>query len=296
MISRSRRSCIISPQNSTNTIQKARSSTASLQARLDQRPQPGLRVPRPARLGGGDPAIEIGRDRLERGDEDRPLVGEVVVENALAQAGLARDLLHGERRSSRRGRDTSDGGAHDLGAPKRRHAASGAHAMHRPSFDWTTNYLRARDPSRQPERVFARASGTARAGELDERHRVAAERVLRQLASQRARYSALRSSTTGVSDARRPGAITASAGLMIASARPRSRRLRQPLPDGRRRRPGSGHGSWAGSLVALLPEPASTTARSRDADRASAPDRGEPPSSGPGAARWRSAAPLARRR
>jgi hypothetical protein len=87
-----------------------------LQARLDQGPEPGPRVPRPARLGGGDPAIEIGRDRLERGDEDRPFVGEVVVENALAQAGLARDLLHGEAGVAVAG-ETPDGRAHDLGAP-----------------------------------------------------------------------------------------------------------------------------------------------------------------------------------
>src|SRR5262245_144375 len=98
-----------------------------LQTRFDQYPEPGPRVPRPAGLGGGDPTIEIGRDRLECGDQDRALVGEVIVENALAQAGLPRDLLHGEAGVAVAG-ETSDGRAHDLGAPKRRDAASGAHA------------------------------------------------------------------------------------------------------------------------------------------------------------------------
>src|SRR5438445_12119641 len=97
------------------------------QTRADQRQEPGPRVPRPTRLRRRDPAIEIGRDRLERGDQDRPLVGEVVVQDPLAHPRLARDPLHPQTGIAV-ARHATDGGAHELGAPERGHAALRAHA------------------------------------------------------------------------------------------------------------------------------------------------------------------------
>src|SRR5437870_10846250 len=64
------------------------------QTRADQRQQPGPPVPRPARPRRRYPADAIRRDRLERGDQDRPFVGEVVVQDPLAHPRLARDPLH----------------------------------------------------------------------------------------------------------------------------------------------------------------------------------------------------------
>ena len=109
------------------------------QAGFDQRQQAGPRIPGSARLGRGHPPVEIRGDRLERGHQDRPLVGEVVVQDPLADPGLARDLLHREPGVAVAG-ETPDGGrtisARRMGATARAGGSAGS-----PFLDWSPDQL-----------------------------------------------------------------------------------------------------------------------------------------------------------
>ena len=99
------------------------------EARGEKRGQTPPRIAPAARLGGGHAPVEVGRHGLERRDEDCPLVAEVVVEDPLAHAGLARHLLHGEARVAVAG-EATDRGTHDLLTSKRADTDLGAHPFY----------------------------------------------------------------------------------------------------------------------------------------------------------------------
>src|SRR5215831_5678745 len=75
----------------------------------------------------GQPSIEVGHHRLQGGDEDAALVGEVVMKDALADAGLSGDGLHAETGGAVAG-EATDGGVHDLLASDGSHPEPGRHA------------------------------------------------------------------------------------------------------------------------------------------------------------------------
>src|SRR5439155_4312945 len=94
----------------------------------DERAQARAGVAGTPGLGGGDPAVEVRHHHLERANQDRSLVGEVVVEDPLADARLAGHLLQREARVAVAGQ-AADRGAHDLLPPERGDADLGAHAF-----------------------------------------------------------------------------------------------------------------------------------------------------------------------
>src|SRR5439155_2937762 len=94
----------------------------------DERAQARAGIAGTPGLGGGDPAVEVRHHHLERGHQDRSLVGEVIVEDPLAHARRAGHLLQREARVAVAGQ-TADRGAHDLLPPERGDANLGAHAL-----------------------------------------------------------------------------------------------------------------------------------------------------------------------
>src|SRR5438552_14045468 len=193
------------------------------QARRHQCLEPRLRVLAAPGLRRRHPPVQIGRHRLERGHEDRALVGEVVVQDPLAHPGLTRDLFHGEPRVPI-ARQTPDRRPDDRSPPKRRHAPLGAHPPSSLTYsfflDWPTNYL-CGELARQANVFEVFRAGSASRGPREAQMR----------GRQRSRWAS-------IGPRRTPGAEPPRARLPVApDRRSNDRRTssRRRWPDGARR-------------------------------------------------------------